>query len=377
MAKLIYLTNASINMKKRLFTFNVILCFIFFTNPVFSQIDSLVAGVKTVVIDPGHGGKDPGCHGHGAKEKDVALAIGLTLGKYIEETYPEIKVIYTRSTDVFVELDERANIANKNNADLFICIHANAGPEAARGAETYVLGLHRTESQKRIADRENSAIHFEDNSEEKYKDFEMTPDAIIARTFQLSVYLNNSISFATKIQNEFANLGRHNRGVKQAGFLVLYKTTMPAVLIETGFLSNKEEALFLASKDKQKKMAASIFNAFQDYKKEVEFIDHGHSENSSQNNVEIDDNSIIFRVQIATSPEALTNPNTSLGVDNLFIYQDGGLHKYTTGVFTDFNKANAVKQEIRDKGQFPNAFVVAFKGKERINLQKAIKLAEN
>ena len=156
MAKLIQFSNARMKMRERIITINLVLLFLIFVNTAHSQADSLITGVKTVVIDPGHGGKDPGCHGKNTKEKDVALSIGLALGKYIETTYPEIKVIYTRDTDVFVELDERAKIANRNDADLFICIHANAGPSAAHGAETYVLGLHRTESQRRIAERENS-----------------------------------------------------------------------------------------------------------------------------------------------------------------------------------------------------------------------------
>lgn len=370
-------------MRKRIFQINLVLLFLIFVKPTFSQLDSLITGVKTVVIDPGHGGKDPGCHGKNTHEKDVALSIGLALGKYIEETYPEIKVIYTRDKDVFVELDERAKIANRNNADLFICIHANAGPSAAYGAETYVLGLHRTESQRRIAERENSAIQFEENAEEKYKDFEMTPDAIIARTLQLSVYLNNSINLASKIQNQFKTLGRNDRGVKQAGFLVLYKTTMPAVLIETGFLTNAEEEKFLRSKEQQKKMANSIFKAFKSYKKEVELVDSGEDTadqekiSTENTNQAFEEQEVYFRVQIATSPNEIKDPKTHLNVKNLYIYQDGDLFKYTTGFFKDFDKANALKQQIRNEGDFPNAFVVAFRGKERINLQKAIKLAEN
>ena len=201
-------------------------------------------GIKTVVIDPGNGGQDPGCHGNHSNEKQVTLAIGLKVGSFIEKAYPDIKVIYTRKTDVFIELDERAAIANRNNADLFICIHANAGPATAFGAETYVLGLHKTEAQGKIAERENASIEFEANSENRYE--KLSADAIIARQLQLSVFLNHSIEFATQVQNNFVALGRTDRGVRQAGFLVLYKTTMPSVLIETGFLTNPEEENFLA-----------------------------------------------------------------------------------------------------------------------------------
>ena len=200
-----------------------------------NELDEVLSsGIKTVVIDPGHGGKDPGCHGKHAKEKEVCLSVGLKLGAYIEQKYPHIKVVYTRKKDIFVELDQRAQIANKNNADLFICIHANAASPSANGAETYVLGLHRTESQQKVAERENSIIHFEDDPS-KYKDFDMSPDAIIARQLQLAVFLDQSINFASKVQRQFKSIGRYDRGVKQAGFLVLYKTTMPSVLIELGF----------------------------------------------------------------------------------------------------------------------------------------------
>ena len=209
----------------------IILCLLtFFINSAHAQLDDALHGIKKVVIDPGHGGQDPGCHGSHSKEKEVTLAIGLKLGAFIEKNYPDVEVIYTRKTDVFIELDERAKIANTNKADLFICIHANAGPSTAVGAETYVLGLHKTEAQRAIAERENSAIEFEKDSDIKYE--KLSADAIIARQLQLSVFLNHSIEFAARVQNEFTKLGRASRGVRQAVFLVLYKTTMPSVLID-------------------------------------------------------------------------------------------------------------------------------------------------
>ena len=191
--------------------------------------------IRTVVIDAGHGGKDPGCHGSFAHEKVVCLAMALRLGELIKAKYPDVKVIFTRDKDVFVELYERANIANRANADLFICIHANAGSASAYGTETYVLGLHRTESQQKVAETENAIISLEDDKGAKYLDFDMSPDAIIGIQLQMSVNLDNSIRFAELLQKEFKRIGRYDRGVKQAGFLVLYKTTMPSVLIETGF----------------------------------------------------------------------------------------------------------------------------------------------
>lgn len=345
----------------------------------------LSSGIKTVVIDPGHGGKDPGCHGHITNEKKVVLEIGLKLGEYIKEKYPDIKVIFTRDEDVFVELDERAKIANDNKADLFICIHANAAGEAAYGAETYVLGLHRTESQQKVAERENNIIHFEKNSEEKYKDFDLSPDAIIAKQLQLSVFLDQSIDFAAKLQSQFKSIGRHDRGVKQAGFLVLYKTTMPSVLIETGFLTNKKEELFLNDPANQIKMANSIFKAFQEYKSQVEGVNllvedgKGFEEDVKKevkNAKEERKDQVYFKVQIETSKTQLklTDPR----FDGVFVseYVQDDLYKYTSGTFEeDIQEANDYKNVMKEKG-FEHAFVVAFQNGERISMTEALKLVE-
>jgi N-acetylmuramoyl-L-alanine amidase len=341
--------------------------------------------IKTIVIDAGHGGKDPGCHGASANEKNVCLSIALKLGDQIKKKYPGIKVIYTRDKDVFVELDERANIANKAKADLFICIHANAASPSAYGAETYVLGLHRTESQQKVAERENSTIFLEDDKGEKYKDFDMSPDAIIARQIQLSVFLDQSISFADKLQKEFTKLNRYNRGVKQAGFLVLYKTTMPSVLIETGFLTNPAEEKFLGDTTGQKKMATSMFSAFESYKNELEGIDV-KTVNSTSGNSEVLSNTIeennhkdkvVFRVQVETSETKISSTSSKFKGLKVFEYKQDNLYKYTFGEYEkDFAGANKYKNELREMG-YQHAFVVAFLNGERINLEKAIKLAEN
>lgn len=338
--------------------------------------------IKTIVIDAGHGGKDPGCHGSSAHEKNVCLAMALELGRKIREAYPEIKVVFTRDKDVFVELDDRAKIANKANADLFICIHANSASPTAYGTETYVLGLHKTEAQAKIADRENSTIYLEADKGEKYKDFDMSPDAIIARQLQLSVFLDQSIIFAGKLQDEFKSIGRYNRGVKQAGFLVLYKTTMPSVLIETGFLTNKDEEHFLADEEGQKKMAGAMFTAFEKYKAGLEGVDYktrGTQEEVTDNTpVEKKDlkDKVVFRVQIETSETKIASNSSRFKKHEVFEYQQDKLYKYTIGEFVDdFNAANTYKNELRQK-EFPNAFVVAFQNGERISLEKAIKLAE-
>ena len=397
---------------------------------LFSQDNSLVRpSIKTIVIDAGHGGKDPGCHGASAQEKHVCLAIALALGDLITTNYPDINVIYTRDTDVFVELDERAKIANKNNADLFICIHANSATPSVYGVETYVLGLHKTEAQQQIAERENATIYLEEDKGAKYKDFDLTPDALIARQIQLSVFLNQSINFASKLQDQFKSLGRNDRGVKQAGFLVLYKTTMPSVLIETGFLTNINEERFLNNKENQLKMSQAMFTAFEAYRNELEGVNTTEStkkpvvvepknedkpvikvkelpkkepvkiveqpKTTKQNpfteevkpKVEpvastvvkkepIEKDKVVFRVQVETSDKKINLNDPQFKNLEVFEYQQNGLYKYTVGFYVnDYKGATNYKNKISEMG-FKGAFIVAFFNNERIILEKAIKLAE-
>jgi N-acetylmuramoyl-L-alanine amidase len=246
---------------------------------------ALLYGIKTVCIDAGHGGKDAGCIGvTGVKEKDVALGIALKLGKYIEQKIPDVKVVYTRTTDAFVELDERAAIANKNKADLFICIHCNTAcsqdkstrritcNETISGTETYVMGLHKTSANLNVAKRENESIMLEKNYQKRYGGFDPNDEAgYILMTIQQNVYHKQSVEFAAKIQKHVKDkVGRNDKGVHQAGFLVLWKTTMPSVLIETEFLSNPAAEKFMASEKGQDYMARAIFSAFREYKDEVE-----------------------------------------------------------------------------------------------------------
>ncbi len=358
-------------------------------NSIAQTEESGLSVIKTVCIDAGHGGKDPGCHGASSNEKTVCLNIALKLGAKIKSTFPGIKVIYTRDTDVFVELDDRAKIANKNKADLFICIHANSAAAGAFGAETYVLGLHRTESQQKIAERENSTIYLEADGGEKYKDFDLSPDALIARQLQLAIFLDQSISFASKLQGEFKKLGRYDRGVKQAGFLVLYKTTMPSVLIESGFLTNPDEERFLSDTLSQTKMADAMFVAFQKYKNELDGVDEMKGvkptvpfvlQNSTpvvvNEPVVVKDDKVIFRVQIETSETKVPLNSSRFKGVQVWEYQQDKLYKYTAGTFeNDYEGATKYKNEMREKG-FQYAFVVAFQNGERISLDKAIKLAK-
>ena len=229
--------------------------------------------VKTIVIDAGHGGKDPGCSGKKNKESKIALEIALELGRIIKENIPDVKVIYTRDTDSFVELHERAAIANRNGADLFVSIHCNAaGSSAAYGTERFAMGLHKTQGNLDIAKRENAVITKEANYQTQYEGFDpnSAEDHIMISQFQ-NAHVNNSLLLASKVEDQFKNkLNRKSNGVKQAGFLVLWKTTMPSILIETGFLTNLNDETYLSNKTNQIYMASGIYPAIKEYKAELE-----------------------------------------------------------------------------------------------------------
>jgi len=226
------------------------------------------------VIDAGHGGKDPGNSGKVSKEKDVALKLALKLGQYIEKNMPDVKVIYTRKDDRYLALDERAEIANKNKADLFICIHANSHTTTKPyGTETFIMGTHVDERNLEVAKRENSVILMDENFKERYEGFDNSPESYILFTLTQSAYVESSLSFARKVEDQFkTKAGRLSRGVKQAGFVVLWRTMMPSVLIEAGFLSNSQEEKFLLTENGQDLIASGIYRAFKEYKSEVESI---------------------------------------------------------------------------------------------------------
>lgn len=364
-----------------LFFFNFLL-----KNYATSQTNNKLNIIKTVCIDAGHGGKDPGCHGASANEKTVCLNIALRLGAKIKEAFPDVKVIYTREKDVFVELEERAQFANRNKADLFICIHANSASPSASGAETYVLGLHRSGDQLKVAQRENSTIYLEDDKGEKYKNIDMSADAIIIRQLQLSVFLDHAILFATYVQSELKKLGRYDRGVKQDGFLVLRNTTMPAVLIETGFLTNAEEEAFLAKTANQDKMAGAFFDAFRKYKAKMENVKIDEkieleetvvSEEEKIDEIPVNESnveSIYFKIQVETSESKIPLTSSKFKGYEVFEYKQDNFFKYTIGNFeNNFELANSYKNELREKG-FSHAFVIAFQNGERIPIDKALKM---
>ncbi len=334
--------------------------------------------INTIVIDPGHGGKDPGASGLIEKEKNIVLDIALKVGKYIEKNCTDVKIIYTRKKDEFVPLYKRAEIANKNHADLFISIHANASENIkAFGTSTFAMGLHKSKSNLKIAQRENSAILLEDNYQKRYENFKPnSSESYIIFSLLQNTYLDQSLNFASYVQDKFEKEAkRHNRGVKQAGFLVLWRTSMPSILIETGFISNPEEEKFLISEAGQDWIAKSIYKAFMNYKDYIESKSHFVSESEIpqfENNTISDTNSIIYKVQILSSKKQL-NPNDESfknlkGVEELKI---NDIYKYTVGNETDYNKIEHIKEKV--KNHFPGAFIIATKNGQRISIREALK----
>ncbi|WP_166965264.1 N-acetylmuramoyl-L-alanine amidase family protein [Yeosuana marina] len=338
-----------------------------------------------VVLDAGHGGKDPGRPTkNGYKEKDIALKIVLAIGAELEKN-PDIKVIYTRKTDVFVDLFERGRIANKAEADLFVSIHCNAHNTQAEGAETYVLGIHRNKTNFEVAKAENEAIYFEEDYEKKYSDFNPnSPEAVIGLTLAQEEYLDQSIELATHIQKNFVKeLHRKDRGVKQAGFIVLHQTVMPSVLVETGFITNRTEGAFLNSKRGQQEIAKSIAEAIVNYKNSLnqnvgeDMVAAEATNKQEVNQPTSSDNDIIFKVQIAAgSRKIATKPYNFKTLDDISREQEGGLYKYYYGSTPDFNKVQKLEEIAKTKG-YKSSFIVAFKDGKKISLDDALKTSAN
>jgi len=356
--------------------------------------------VQTIVIDPGHGGKDPGCSGLNTREKDIALSISLKLGDLIQRHFPGSKVIYTRSTDVFIPLHERAQIANKADADLFISIHCNyvGKRNQAQGSETYVMGLHKAEDNLDVAKRENAAILMEDDYVQRYDGYDPdSPEGHIILSMYQNAHLEQSILFADYIEKQFSHgLARKSRGVKQAGFLVLRNTTMPSVLVEAGFLSHDADEAFLGDKANHLTMAQAIFNAFTDYKAHMEgsvpeddlvTTNDPVSKPVSEKPVVASPNStepvaksvdaapkgdvISYYVQMAASKTQLSKATASWNVKApVATKHENGYYKYLAGPFADFGQAEAVQKELR-AGTCKDAFVVVYRGSERITMAEA------
>ena len=433
-----------------------------------------------IVIDAGHGGKDPGCHGDKFKEKDVALSVALKFGNLLKENDDNVSVIYTRTTDVFIPLNERAEIANRNHADFFVCVHCNASRDkTAYGSATYVMGLYKSEGNLEVSKRENASVLYEKDYKQTYNGFDPnSPEGNVIFSMYQNLYLEQSLDLSSKIQNEYTNKAAlTDNGVKQAGFLVLWKTAMPSLLTEIGFLTNPDEEKYIASQKGENKIAECLFFAMQQYMDEkdgvafntsnfkldvplpdsirpddtsVDVLDttekvvkadttkvkppkppkpikktvsadtakkpaivnkpapqkpinkiatadttkpkpviakkpvppevnkmkeslkvlHTDSVKAKPPTYSDDTTKIVYKVQIATSSKLLSiNDEKFKDVQDVEMYMDNAIYKYTTGHFSTLAEAVSLQSKIRENG-FKDAFVVAFKGKNRVKIGK-------
>ena len=331
----------------------------------------------TVVIDPGHGGKDPGAVGSSSREKDIVLSVGLKLGKLIEDNYPDVNVIYTRRNDRFVALNQRAEIANKAHADLFISLHCNALDRrrtSPQGVETFVLGLHRSKDNLDVAKAENSVIMYEEDYSVKYEGFNPNePESYIIFEFMANEFLDRSVYFASMVQNQLVtNSKRINRNVRQAGFLVLREVAMPSVLVELGYISNREEEKYLKSESGQTSLAASIYNGFKEYKREYDkksyvFTNGGaqrpQSQGSQSSSAAMSEKE--YRIQFLTSSRKYENgASVFKGLNPVDYYTDGKTYKYTYGRTTSPEEGRELLRKVRRN--FKDAFIIEFEDGERV-----------
>ena len=337
----------------------------------------------TVIIDPGHGGKDPGCLGSKVHEKVINLAVALALGELIEQNHPDVKIVYTRKTDVFIPPNERANIANYNKGDLFISIHVNSVKKGnASGAETWTLGLARSEENLDVVKRENAVILLEDDYLGKYEGFDPTStESYIIFELMQNKHIELSVSLASEIQKSFVRANRGNRGVRQGGLLVLRKTSMASVLIELGFISNRTEERFLASKDGQTNMAFAIYQAFTNYKNDYDrklgVIADIHIENLSRTpyinkskitteTTSVNQDEITYKVQILTSDKKIAVKDKRFkGYNEIDYYIEKGIFKYTYGATTDYSKILTMYRKASK--DFKGAFIIKMKKGIRVN----------
>ena len=340
----------------------------------------------TLVIDAGHGGHDAGALGTFSKEKNINLNVALAFGRLVESNCPGVKVIYTRKTDVFIPLHQRADIANRNKADLFISIHTNALPKGAKatGLETYTLGMHRASDNFDVAKRENSVILIEKDYKQHYEGFDpSSSESYIMFEFLQDKNMAQSVELAKMVQKRTcAAAARPNKGVKQAGFLVLRETSMPSCLIELGFISTPSEEQFLNSDEGIANMGSGIYQAFCDYLAKYdksftvpfkpEFAEMKEEKKEQPQPEEVKDEAPVFKVQILTSNVKLKSDSRQLkGRDDADFYMDGNIYKYTVGASTNYNEIYRLRKQLL--AQFPEAFIIAFKGGQRMDVQKAIR----
>ena len=345
-----------------------------------------------IVIDAGHGGKDPGAVGATSVEKKITLAVALKTGEYIEKNLKNVKVVYTRKTDVFVELSDRAAIANKNNADLFISIHVNAvdlknkntaeSNKKVHGAETFVMGLAKDKANLEVAMRENEAILLENDYSTKYEDFDpKSPESYVMFSLMQNIYQQQSINLASKMQTQYKDrVGRSDRGVKQAGFLVLYMTTMPSILTELGFITNAAEEKYLNSAEGQDYLASALFRACREYINELDNrsrISSAAVTNEAPpapTNTTTDSpasNEVTFMIQISSSVSKIEiKPSNFKGLENLSEIAENNRFKYASGKFTDYSEAVEYRKKIEKV--YPDAFIIAVQENKTIPLQQAI-----
>ncbi|NNC44982.1 MAG: N-acetylmuramoyl-L-alanine amidase [Winogradskyella sp.] len=335
-----------------------------------------------VVLDAGHGGHDPGNLGNRYKEKDIALNVTLEVGKALEAN-KNIKVIYTRTKDVFLELYERSAIANRADADLFVSIHCNSHSSNAYGTETFVLGVANTERNLAVARKENEVIYLEENYQKNYGGFDpSSPESTIGIQIEQEEYVNQSIILARKIEDNFSQkLKRKSRGLKQASLWVMHNTYMPSVLVELGFLTNKSEGAFLNSKAGQRKMADAIRDAIIEYKDALDlnvgdnFLVYDDGNSTDNNTLVIED--VEFKVQIAASRKDLAPKSYNFkGLNDISKDKVGQLYKYYFGKTSDYNQALKFKEEAKSKG-YSTCFIVAYRDGERITINEALKSATN
>jgi len=359
----------------------IILLFSFLAINTYSQTKKTF----TIVIDAGHGGHDPGTMGnrkYKKHEKDVALSIALKFGKLIEKNLKDVKVVYTRKTDVFIKLKDRPKIANDNNADLFVSIHCNASKNsAAKGSETYVLGVHKNETNLNVAKKENSVIYLEKDYSVNYDGFDpQSTNSLVALTIGQEEYIENSLLLASLIQENIkkttALKSRGLNGVNQAGFWVLARNSMPSVLVETGFLSNPQDAKYLMSNRGQDKVANALYLGFKEYKKywdEQVGLDIDELVVDNTTKVEKADNGIVYGVQLLSGKVKLKPTDKAFkGLENITYYKSNSFYKYVYNKVPDYDTALKMKDKARSKG-FKTAFIVAFKNGKRIPLIDALK----
>jgi N-acetylmuramoyl-L-alanine amidase len=332
-----------------------------------------------IVIDPGHGGKDPGALGAFSQEKSINMAIALKTGEYLEQNIKNVKVIYTRKSDSDVDLWARADIANKNKADLFISVHANLSKiKNVYGAETWVMGHHKDQQNLEVAMKENEVILLENDYSTKYEGFDPKSSESYIMFFSMqNIYLEQSTDLASRIQSELKeSAGRYDRGVKQAGFVVLFMTTMPSVLVETGFISNPAEEKYINSKQGQDNIASSIYRACKDYIGEI----------NKKSGIKVDKpivtpdtvtiksdnkNKVIFMVQVATSPKKIEiKPGNFKNLKDIVELNAGTRFKYATGNFTEYAKAVDYRKQL--ERIYPDAFVITVKDNKILPLHEAL-----